>query len=192
MQLPEIVGTAAETIDLLVIPGYLVPIEPAGSVLLDHALAVNDGRIVSILPADEARERYKARQVLDLPEHAVMPGLVNLHTHSAMSLMRGLADDLPLMDWLQQHIWPAEGQHMNRAFCGDGVRLAMAEMIRSGQTTFSDMYFFPEATAEAAIAAACALRSGLSSSTFRPPGRSPANTSTRASICATSCSSSRS
>ena len=160
MQSPDIVGQV-ESIDLLVLPGYLVPIEPAGSVLLDHALAVHDGRIVSILPADEARLKYKARQLLDLPGHAVMPGLVNLHTHSAMSLMRGLADDLPLMDWLQQHIWPAEGQHMNRTFCGDGVRLAMAEMIRGGQTTFSDMYFFPEATAHAAIAAGMRTAVGL-------------------------------
>ncbi len=150
-----------ETVDLLVFPGHLVPIEPAGVVLQNHALAVEDGCIVAVLPADEARARFDARQMLDLPDHAVMPGLVNLHTHSAMSLMRGLADDLPLMDWLQNHIWPTEGQFMSHAFCEDGVRLAMAEMIRAGQTCFSDMYFFPEATASAAIAAGMRSAVGL-------------------------------
>ena len=133
MQSPDIVGQV-ETIDLLVLPGYLVPVEPAGSVLLDHALAVSDGKIVSILPADEAPLKYKARQVLELPGHAVMPGLVNLHTHSAMSLMRGLADDLPLMVWLQQHIWPVEAAVIGPEFVADGTTLAIAEMLRAPGT----------------------------------------------------------
>jgi 5-methylthioadenosine/S-adenosylhomocysteine deaminase len=147
------------SIDLLVVPTYLVPIEPAGVVLEDHALAVHQGRIVALLPLEQAREDYAPRETLNLPGHAVMPGLVNIHTHSAMTLLRGIADDLPLMDWLQNHIWPAEGTHADRVFCEDGVRLAMAEMIRGGQTCFNDMYFFPDATADVAVEAG--MRAGV-------------------------------
>ena len=138
-----------QDIDLLVFPSYLVPVEPAGVVLEQHALAVDAGRIVAVLPAVEARARFRARESLELPGRAVLPGLVNLHTHAAMSLLRGLADDLPLMDWLQNHIWPAEGTHVSHAFCLDGVRLAAAEFIRGGVTCANDMYFFPNASAEA-------------------------------------------
>lgn len=162
MPSPTVASTdSPRPIDLLVEPDYLVPIQPLGVVHERYAMAVDAGRIVELLPADRAAARYVAREHLKLPGHAVMPGLVNLHTHSAMSLMRGLADDLPLMDWLQQHIWPAEARHVGRSFCVDGVRLAMAEMIRGGQTCFSDMYFFPEATAEAAIAAGMRAAVGL-------------------------------
>jgi 5-methylthioadenosine/S-adenosylhomocysteine deaminase len=146
-------------IDLLVVPSWLVPIEPAGAVLEGHALAVDQGRIVALLPLDEARRSYAPRQTLELPTHALMPGLVNVHTHAAMSLLRGIADDLPLMDWLLHHIWPAEGANVSRAFCEDGVRLAMAEMIRGGQTCFNDMYFFPDATAQ--VAAEAGLRAAV-------------------------------
>lgn len=142
-----------KTIDLLVTPRWLVPIEPAGMALEDHAMAVDGGRIVEVLPLAQANARYTAREHLDLPRHAVMPGLVNLHTHAAMSLLRGIADDLPLMDWLQGHIWPAETAHVSRAFCIDGVRLAAAELIRGGVTCVNDMYFFPDASAEAFSAA---------------------------------------
>ncbi|MGQ0618545.1 MAG: TRZ/ATZ family hydrolase [Panacagrimonas sp.] len=138
-----------KTIDLLVTPRWLVPIEPAGVALEGHAMAIDGGRIVELLPLAQASERYAAREHLDLSRHAVMPGLVNLHTHAAMSLLRGIADDLPLMDWLQVHIWPAEGAHVSRAFCVDGVRLAAAELIRGGVTCVNDMYFFPDASAEA-------------------------------------------
>jgi 5-methylthioadenosine/S-adenosylhomocysteine deaminase len=150
-----------QTIDLLVIPRWLVPIEPRGAVLLEHALAVHEGRIVDVLPLDFARQRFAPRETLSLPEHVVMPGLVNAHGHAAMSLLRGLADDLPLMDWLQNHIWPAEGKHADRAFCEDGVRLAAAEMIRGGTTCFNDMYFFPDATVAAATAAGLRAVVGL-------------------------------
>jgi 5-methylthioadenosine/S-adenosylhomocysteine deaminase len=139
-----------QAIDLLVFPRWLVPVQPAGVALEEHALAVDGGRIVDILPAAFARQAFSAHETLSLPDHALLPGLVNLHTHSAMSLLRGLADDLPLMDWLQQHIWPAEGAHVSHSFCVDGVRLACAEMIRGGTTCFNDMYFFPDATAEVA------------------------------------------
>ncbi|MGQ0528369.1 MAG: TRZ/ATZ family hydrolase [Panacagrimonas sp.] len=140
---------APHPIDLLVFPSVLIPVEPAGQVLEQHALAVDAGRIVAVLPAAEARARFSARQTLELPGRAVLPGLVNLHTHAAMSLLRGLADDLPLMDWLQNHIWPAEGAHVSQTFCLDGVRLAAAEFIRGGVTCVNDMYFFPDASAAA-------------------------------------------
>ena len=148
-----------QSIDLLVFPKWLVPIEPEGVALTEHAMAVHEGRIVDILPAAFARQTYSAVDVLELPEHAVMPGLVNGHTHSAMALMRGLADDLPLMDWLNQHIWPAEAAVVSRAYCIDGVRLACAEMIRGGTTCFNDMYFFPDATAE--VAASVGMRATI-------------------------------
>lgn len=151
--------TPMQTIDLLVFPKWLVPIEPEGVALVEHALAIRDGRIVDILPAAFARQTYQPADTLELPEHALMPGLVNGHTHSAMALMRGLADDLPLMDWLNHHIWPAEAAVVSRAFCVDGVRLACAEMIRGGTTCFNDMYFFPDATAE--VAAAVGLRATI-------------------------------
>ncbi|TXH03631.1 MAG: TRZ/ATZ family hydrolase [Nevskiaceae bacterium] len=148
-------------IDLLVVPRWLVPVEPAGVVLEQQAMAVDDGRIVAILPADEARRSFQAREILELPRHAVMPGLVNAHAHSAMSLLRGIADDLPLMDWLQGHIWPAEGTHVSPAFCEDGVRLAAAEMIRGGTTCVNDMYFFPNASAKVAQETGLRMSVGL-------------------------------
>lgn len=144
---------APQAIDLLVIPAALVPVEPAGCVLEGYALAVDAGRILAVLPAAEARARYAPRETRELPNHVVLPGLVNLHTHAAMSLLRGLADDLPLMDWLQNHIWPAEGAHVSRAFCLDGVTLSAAEFIRGGVTCANDMYFFPDASADAFTAA---------------------------------------
>ena len=136
--------------ELLVLPRWLVPIEPADTALEDHALVVSGGRIVDLLPADFARQTWRAEQTVELPHHAVMPGLVNSHTHAAMTLLRGIADDLPLMDWLQNHIWPAEAKHVAHGYCEDGVRLAIAEMIRGGTTCFNDMYFFPDATAKVA------------------------------------------
>lgn len=145
--------------DLIVLPRWLVPIEPAAAVLENHALVVRDGRIAALLPAELAQQGYRARETLRLPQHAVLPGLVNIHTHAAMSLLRGIADDLALMDWLQNHIWPAESAHVSRAFCEDGVRLACAEFIRGGITCFNDMYFFPDTTAEVAVAAG--LRAGI-------------------------------
>lgn len=145
--------------DLIVLPRWLVPVEPAGAVLEDHALVVRDGRIAAVLPAAQAKAQWQARETLSLPRHAVVPGLVNSHSHAAMTLLRGLADDLPLMDWLQDHIWPAEGAHVGKEFCEDGVRLACAEFIRGGITCFNDMYMFPEVTAR--IASGAGLRSAV-------------------------------
>ncbi len=156
-----------QTVDLVVAPRWLVPIEPQATVLENHVLVVDGGRIVAVLPAPELASHYAARQTLTLPTHALMPGLVNLHTHSAMTLLRGIADDLPMMDWLQNHIWPAEGRHVGTAFCADGVRLAAAEMIRGGTTCFNDMYFFPETTA--AVAREAGLRATVGLAVFDFP-----------------------
>ncbi|HZP11419.1 MAG TPA: TRZ/ATZ family hydrolase [Nevskiaceae bacterium] len=148
-----------QQIDLLVAPRWLVPIEPTGAVLAEHALAVDKGRIVDVLPIAQAKSAYQPRETITLADHAVMPGLINAHTHAAMTLLRGLADDLALMDWLQNHIWPAEGAHVSREFCEAGARLACAEFVRGGITCFNDMYMFPEATA--AVAPAAGLRAML-------------------------------
>jgi 5-methylthioadenosine/S-adenosylhomocysteine deaminase len=135
----------------LIRPRWIVPVEPAGTVLEGHAVALQDGTIEALLPASEARARFPAHEELVLEDHVLIPGLVNAHTHAAMSLMRGLADDLPLMRWLEDHIWPAEARHVSRQFVFDGTLLACAEMLRGGITCFNDMYFFPEAALEAAL-----------------------------------------
>ena len=136
-------------IDLLIHPKWIIPIEPTGITLSDHALAINDGCIVDLLPYNKALGHYRPREELHLPNHVLLPGLVNLHTHAAMSLLRGYADDLPLNTWLSQRIWPAEARHLSVDFVRTGTLLACAEMLRGGITTFNDMYFFPEAAADA-------------------------------------------
>ncbi|MCH7696530.1 MAG: TRZ/ATZ family hydrolase [Proteobacteria bacterium] len=138
-------------IDTLICAKWIIPVEPDGSVFENHAIAVNNEKIIDLLPINDAMARYAAVELHDLNTHALIPGLINSHTHSSMSLFRGLADDLPLMEWLNDHIWPAEQQWASPQFVEDGSRLAIAEMIRSGTTCFSDMYFFPDCTAEVAI-----------------------------------------
>jgi 5-methylthioadenosine/S-adenosylhomocysteine deaminase len=145
----------------LIHPRWVVPVEPSGSVLEAHAVAVRDGRIEALLPWNEASPRYEAYERVELPDHVLIPGLVNAHTHAAMSLMRGLADDLPLMRWLEDHIWPAEMKHVSPAFVRDGTLLACAEMLRGGITCFNEMYFFPEAALEAAQAAGMRVAIGI-------------------------------
>jgi 5-methylthioadenosine/S-adenosylhomocysteine deaminase len=132
---------------------WVVPVEPANVVLDRHSVAVRDGAIEAILPTSEAIETYAEYEKVELPDHALIPGLVNLHTHAAMTLMRGLADDLPLMRWLEDHIWPVEAKHMSAKFVRDGTSIACAEMLAGGITCFNDMYFFPEAAIEAALEA---------------------------------------
>lgn len=139
-----------KTIDTLIHASWVIPVEPEGVVLENHSIAIKDGHIAAILPRTEAETQYRAETVVDKPGHALIPGLINAHTHAAMSLMRGLADDLPLMTWLTEHIWPAEGQWVSPAFVRDGTRLAMAEMLRGGTTCFNDMYFFPDEVARLA------------------------------------------
>lgn len=138
-----------EELDLLIDARWVIPVDPMGAVLEHHAVAVRDGAIVAVLPQAEARARFRSANFVELPEHALIPGLVNLHAHSAMSLLRGIADDLPLMQWLQDAIWPAEARHVSHAFVRDGTLLAAFEMLRGGITTCNDMYFFPDAAAEA-------------------------------------------
>lgn len=138
--------------DQLIFARWIVTVEKDNEVLQHHALGLKDGRIAAILPAAEARQAG-AKQMIELPQHVLMPGLINLHSHAPMALFRGLADDLPLMDWLNHHIWPAEGQHVSEEFVFDGTLLAMAEMLRGGTTTVNDMYFYHGALARAGIAA---------------------------------------
>lgn len=134
-------------IDSLISASWVIPVEPDGLVLTDHCLAIHRGQILDILPEAQARTSYAAKEVHSLPGHALLPGLINAHSHSPMNLLRGLADDLPLMTWLKEHIWPAEQRLMGDAFVSAGSRLAIAEMLRGGTTCFNDMYFHPDATA---------------------------------------------
>src|SRR6266566_394674 len=145
----------------LLLPRWVVPVEPAGKVLEDHAVAIRDGRIEAIAPAPEARARFREHEPVELAGQVLIPGLVNAHTHAAMTLMRGLADDLPLMRWLQEHVWPAETRHVSRDFVRDGTLLACAEMLRGGITCFNDMYFFPDAALEASLAAGIRSAHGI-------------------------------
>ena len=148
-------------IDTLLEARWVVPVEPAGTLLNDHSIAIDRGTILAILPNAEAQSRFAPSEHITLSHHALIPGLINLHTHAAMSLMRGLADDLPLMDWLNQRIWPIEARHVTSDFVLDGTRLACAEMIRGGITCFNDMYFFPEASAQAALDAGMRASIGM-------------------------------
>jgi 5-methylthioadenosine/S-adenosylhomocysteine deaminase len=158
----------------LIQPRWVVPVEPAGVVLEGYVVAVRDGRIEDLVPAQEAAGRFGDYERLLLPDQVLVPGLVNAHTHAAMALMRGLADDLPLMRWLEQHIWPAEGKHVSPAMVRDGTLLACAEMLRGGITCFNDMYFFPEASLEAARAAGMRVALGLIVVEFPTPYASDA------------------
>jgi len=155
-------------VDTLIHARWIIPVEPEHTVLDHHSLAIRDGRIVGLLPAQQARQQYSANEVIELNHHALLPGFVNAHTHAAMSLFRGLADDLPLMDWLTKHIWPAEGRWVSAEFVRDGAQLAVAEMLKSGTTCFSDMYFFPEATAQVAREAGIRAVIGLILIDFPP------------------------
>ena len=146
--------------DLILLPQWVVPVEPDGA-LADHAVVIQDGRILDVLPAADAAARYDAAQTLALPGQALIPGLVNLHGHAAMSLLRGFADDLPLMTWLNDHIWPAEKQHVSEAFVRDGTLLAAAEMLAGGVTCCNDMYFFPQTAGEAFLQAGMRATLGL-------------------------------
>ncbi|MFP3874655.1 MAG: TRZ/ATZ family hydrolase [Thiohalophilus sp.] len=156
-------------IDTLLYARWILPIEPQGVLLENHALAIENGRIEAILPAGEAAQRYSADTIRHLDQHILLPGLINLHGHAAMTLMRGLADDLPLMEWLQQHIWPAEQYWVGKEFVFDGSLLACAEMLRGGTTCFNDMYFFPEETVRAVEQAGMRASVGLIMIDFPTP-----------------------
>jgi 5-methylthioadenosine/S-adenosylhomocysteine deaminase len=158
---PRMSSTSSQTVGEIIQARWIVPVEPEGVVLEDHAVALADGRIAAVLPAAEARLRYPSARVTELPHHVLIPGLVNLHTHAAMSLMRGFADDLSLMDWLNTRIWPAEAAHASESFVHDGTLLACAEMLRGGVTCFNDMYFYPDAAARAALASGMRAALGM-------------------------------
>lgn len=137
-------------VELAISAAWIIPVVPAERIFENCSLIVNQGRIVDILPQSDLMSRYQPAEHIELEHGALIPGLINAHGHTAMSLLRGFADDYALQPWLEEHIWPAEGQWVNEDFVRDGTRLAIAEMIRSGCTTFSDMYFFPEVAAEVA------------------------------------------
>jgi len=139
-----------ENVDLLITARWILPVAPENHVLENHAIAIHGDRIVGLLPLEEAKQNYYAEQYLELNDHILMPGLINTHTHTPMNLFRGLADDLPLMDWLQNHIWLAEQAIINDISVAAGTRLAIAEMIRGGTTCFNDNYFFHDTIAKTA------------------------------------------
>lgn len=140
-------NAASEPCDLLIEAGFVVPIVPHGVVLEHHAVAVTSSRIVALLPIAEARTRFKPARTVSRPESVLMPGMVNAHTHNPMTLLRGVADDLPLMEWLTQHIWPVEAAVIGPEFVADGMTLAIAEMLRGGTTCANENYFFPDVQA---------------------------------------------
>ena len=148
-----------KNIDTLLHARWIIPVDNKHRYLEQHSIAIHEEKIIDILPSDEAKNQYSAKVSRDYNQHALIPGLINSHTHAAMNLFRGLADDLSLMDWLQNHIWPAEASHVNEAFVHTGTELAIAEMIRSGTTCFNDMYFFPDIAAR--VAADVGMRASI-------------------------------
>ncbi len=159
---------APRTVDLRIDAGWIIPVEPAG-VLTDHALIADKGRIVALLPAKAADDAFAPRTTHDLPTHALIPGLVNAHTHSAMSLLRGIADDIPLKRWLEDHIWPLEARFVSPDFVYDGTLLGAAEMLRGGVTCCNDMYYYPDAAARAYEAAGLRAMLGVPVLDFPTP-----------------------
>jgi len=140
---------AAEPIDTVIEPRWILPIRPRGALLEGHAIAIDGGVIRAVLPAAQAARLFSARKIVRLPEHIVVPGLVNAHTHASMALLRGVGDDMPLQRWLTERIWPLEQALVGEEFVQDGARLAAVEMLRAGVTTCSDMYFYPDLVARA-------------------------------------------
>ncbi len=138
-------------VDTLIHARWIIPVEPESVIYEYHTLVIDNGKIIDLLPTELAKQKYQGKATENFENHALLPGLINCHTHAAMTLMRGIADDLPLMDWLQNHIWPLEQKWMSEAFVKDGTDLAIAEMIRGGTTCFNDMYFFPDITAKQSI-----------------------------------------
>ena len=148
-----------QAIDLILEAEWVIPVEPRGVVLEGHAVAIDKGRIIDLLPKIEAARKYLAAETVSRPGHVLMPGLVNIHCHSAMTLLRGIADDLPLMSWLQDHIWPTEAKFVGADLVRDGARLAAAELLRGGVTCVNEMYFFPEVAA--AVFSEVGMRAGI-------------------------------
>lgn len=135
---------------VIVAPQWIAPVAPEARVLTGHAVLIEQGAIAALAPLDALRERFPDVQLMPLPGQLLTPGFVNLHTHAAMALLRGVADDLPLREWLNERIWPLESKLVSPSFVRDGALLAAYEMLLGGTTCFNDMYFFPEAAIEAA------------------------------------------
>ncbi|MBX2849484.1 MAG: TRZ/ATZ family hydrolase [Acidiferrobacterales bacterium] len=129
---------------------WLIPVEPSNVVLENYAVVFDNDKILDLMPIQSALEKFPEATHINRPNHALFPGLINSHTHAAMNLFKGLADDRLLMDWLENHIWPAEAKWVDAAFMRDGVELAIAEMLLSGTTCFNDMYFYPDIVAKTA------------------------------------------
>jgi 5-methylthioadenosine/S-adenosylhomocysteine deaminase len=142
-------AAAAQSVDTLIEARWVIPVRPAGAVLEGHSVAVDRGRIVALLPTAQARQSYRPKTTVTLARHALTPGFVNAHVHSAMTLLRGVGDDLPLMRWLQERIWPLEAGLVSEQFVHDGTQLAALEMLRGGVTCCSEMYFYPETAGRA-------------------------------------------
>lgn len=140
-----------QNIDTLIHARWVIPIVPENVIHENYALAISGDKIIALLPSAEAEKKYQAAKSYQFLNHVLMPGLINMHTHSPMTLFRGLADDLELMVWLQQYIWPSEKKWVSAEFCYDGTQLAILEMLRSGTTCFNDNYFFSESIGQAAI-----------------------------------------
>ncbi len=139
-----------QNVDLLIESRWIATVDSSLGLLENHAVAVNFEKIIEILPISTARTKYSASTIVCLDTHVLMPGLINIHTHAAMSLMRGMADDQPLMAWLNDYIWPIERAIVSEKYVFDATLLACAEMLSGGVTCFNDMYFYPQATAAAA------------------------------------------
>ena len=134
--------------ETLLLPRFILPVRPAGALYTDHAVVVEGERITAVRAREAAIEAYPDASRVELDSHVLLPGMVNMHTHSPMTLLRGMSDDLKLDTWLKDHIWPAEAHAMGPSFVAQGTELAMVEMLRAGTTCFNEMYFFPEVIAE--------------------------------------------
>jgi 5-methylthioadenosine/S-adenosylhomocysteine deaminase len=146
-------ATPRERVDLLLVADVVLPMDEAGSIHRPGAVAIREGRILAVGPAADLKARYAAAAIEQPPSRLLMPGLINTHTHAAMTLLRGIADDLPLDRWLREHIFPAEAKNVSAQFVYDGTLLAALEMIQGGTTTFADMYYFESDAARAVDAA---------------------------------------
>jgi 5-methylthioadenosine/S-adenosylhomocysteine deaminase len=150
-----------KNVDLIIKARWILPIVPKNTLLENYALVIHQGCIEAICSQQQVSNQYQATETIDLPHHVLMPGLINLHTHAAMNLMRGLADDIALKPWLEQHIWPAEQRLVSKDFVYDGSLLACVEMLSGGVTTFNDMYFYPEAAIQASLRMGMRVNVGL-------------------------------
>jgi len=139
-----------ESIDTLITARWVIPIEPAGLVLENHAVAVHRGQVVAVLPAAQARTRFAAAESIERPTHVLLPGFVNAHTRAAMTLLRGAAESSSFDYWLNRQVRPLEQRWMDAEYVRDGTELAIADMLTSGTTCFADMHLFPEVVAQAA------------------------------------------